>query len=392
MVGPYPLPGEPPTGGIEAVAVALVAGLRAEGVEPVLVTCTGSVSAPRAVDADGLEMRLIPYGGAAGGRVPYLSEHRAIRDTLREVAPDVVHVQGQNHVGPAGLAAGLPTVVTLHGILYREQHIADATASRATQIRARLRNGLNARFERYTLRHAKHLVIISPYVSEAVKHLTPAHLHHIANPIDEDFYSIPRRPVPGRVLFVGVVGARKNVLVLVRAFADVLRRRPDATLHLVGRPADESYVSQVRATIEELGMGGSVRYLGVVSDEELREQYAEASLLALPSKEESSPMAIQQAMAMGLPIVASRAGGIPFLVSEGETGLLSTPDDEGDLADQLVRALGDDALRARMAEACVAEAERFRVASVARATLDLYATAAGLPAAAAQTVPATAST
>ena len=284
-------------------------------------------------------------------------------------------------------------MVTLHGILYREQHIADMTANRASRVRARLRNGLHARFERTTLRKARHLVIISPYVSEAVKHLTSAHMHHIANPIDEGFYAIPRRPVPGRVLFVGVVGARKNVLVLVRSFADVLRRRPDASLHLVGRPADESYIAQVRSTIEELGMGASVRYLGVVSDEELREQYAEASLLALPSKEESSPMAIQQAMAMGLPIVASRAGGIPYLVSEGETGLLATPDDEADLADQLVRALDDDALRARMAEACVAEAERFRVASVARATLDLYATAAGRPApAAAQAATATAST
>jgi len=43
MVGPYPLPGRPPTGGIEAVATALVAGLRAEGVDPTLVTCTGAV-------------------------------------------------------------------------------------------------------------------------------------------------------------------------------------------------------------------------------------------------------------------------------------------------------------------------------------------------------------
>lgn len=379
MVGPYPLPGRPPTGGIEAVATALVAGLRAEGVNPTLVTCTSSVTQEERVDADGLDMHLIPYGADAGHRLPYISEHRAIGRVLRDIAPDVVHVQGQNHYGPACLAVDLPAVVTLHGILYREQHIADPTASRGTQIRARFRNGLNARFERTTLRKAKHLVIISPYVSEAVKHLTSAQMHDIANPIDEDFYDIPRRPVPGRVLFVGVVGTRKNVLVLVRAFAQVLARRPDATLHLVGRPADETYIEQVRSTISELRMGDSVRYLGVVSDEELREQYAEASLLALPSKEESSPMAIQQAMAMGLPVVASRAGGIPFLVKDGVTGLLATPDDETDLAEQLLTALGDDDLRARMAEACITEAERFRLGAVARATLDLYEIAAARP-------------
>lgn len=376
MVGPYPLPGRPPTGGIEAVSTALVAGLRAEGVEPTLVTCTAAVTQEERVDADGLDMRVIPYGRVSGSLMLCVAENRAIGRALRDIAPDLVHVQASNHYATASLAVSLPTVITVHGILNREQHIADPTASRATQIRARFRNGMNARAERATLRRARQLVIISPYVLEAIKHLTSAHTHMIPNPISNDFYAVRRRPVSGRVLFVGVVGARKNVLVLVRSFAEVLSRRPDATLHLVGRPADPSYIEQVRATIERLGMGGAVRYLGVVSDDELRQQYAEASLLALPSKEESSPIAIQQAMAMGLPVVASRAGGIPYLVKDGVTGLLATPDDEADLAGQLITALDDDVLRGRLAEACVVEAERFRVGSVARATLDLYETVA----------------
>lgn len=377
MVGPYPLPGRPPTGGIEAVAVALVGGLRELGIEPTLVTCTSAVRAEDRVRRDGLEMRLLPYGSTTPRGVPYLTERRAVERAVRSIAPDVVHVQGQNHVAPAALAAGFPTVVTLHGILYREQHISDPTASRGTRLRARLRNGLNARFERTTLRRARHLIIISPYVLKAVDHLTRAATHMIPNPIDADFYAIPRRPVPGRVLFVGVVGARKNVLVLVRAFEEVLRRRPDATLHLVGRPADPGYLAALKEEIARRGMEGAVRHLGVISDEELRDQYSEATVLALPSKEESSPMAIQQAMAMGLPIVASRAGGIPFLVDDGLTGLLATPDDEADLAGRLVTALEDGELRQRMADACRERAERFRADAVARATLDVYRAAAG---------------
>lgn len=380
MVGPYPMPGRPPTGGIEAVAVALVRGLREEGVEPTLVTCSTEVVAEDRVRNDGLDMRLIPYGNRMRRGVAYVSEHRAVARTLREIAPDVVHVQGQNHIGPAALAAGLPTVVTLHGILYREQHITDTTASRASRARARVRNGLNARFERATLRRARHLVIISPYVLEAVRDMTRARTHMIPNPIDDDFFTLARRPVPGRVLFVGVVGPRKNVLVLVRSFEEVLRRRPDATLHLVGRPADAGYVAAIEAEVARRGLSGTVRALGVVSDAELRREYGEATVLALPSKEESSPMAIQQAMAMGLPIVASRAGGIPHLVDDGETGLLATPDDPADLAGRLVAALGDGELLGRMAEACRARAERFRAQAVARATLDVYRAAAGRPA------------
>ena len=379
MVGPYPLPGRPPTGGIEAVAVALVRGLRDAGADLTLVTCTSAVTAPDVVREDGLELHLLPYGSSSRRSIPYLTERRHVQRTLRRLAPDVVHVQGQTHLASAALSVGLPTVVTLHGIIYREQHIADPTASAASRVRARLRNGLNARFERKVLGRARDLVIISPYVLEAVEHMTRARTHMVANPIDDDFYEIPRRPVPGRVLFVGVMSPRKNVMVLVRSFEEVLRRRPDATLHLVGRPADPGYLQALKDEIARRGMGASVRHLGVVSDEELRREYSEATILALPSKEESSPMAIQQAMAMGLPIVASRAAGIPFLVEEGVTGLLATPDDEADLADGLVTALGDDALRDRMADACRTEAERFRAEAVARATLDVYAQAAGIP-------------
>ena len=107
MVGPYPLPGRPLTGGVEAVSSALVAGLRAEGVDPVLVTCTGAVTSEQTVDADGLEMRLIPYGDVSGRRtIPYLSEHRAIARTLRDIGPDVVHVQGQNCTARQGCPQG----------------------------------------------------------------------------------------------------------------------------------------------------------------------------------------------------------------------------------------------------------------------------------------------
>ena len=197
MVGPYPLPGRPPTGGIEAVAVALVRGLRDAGVDLTLVTCTSAVAAPDVVRDDGLDLHLLPYGSSSRRSIPYLTERRHVQRTLRRLAPDVVHVQGQTQLAGAALSVGLPTVVTLHGIIYREQHIADPTASAASRVRARLRNGLNARFERTTLERARDLVIISPYVLQAVEHMTRARTHMVANPIDDDFYEIPRRPVPG---------------------------------------------------------------------------------------------------------------------------------------------------------------------------------------------------
>jgi glycosyltransferase involved in cell wall biosynthesis len=372
MVGPYPPPSRPPTGGIEAVSVSLVGALRDAGIDVTVVTSTDLVRRPREERDDGLPMQLIPTGRVGRGRLPYLAEGRAIARALRRLAPDVVHAQGQTHTTLAAMAAGLPTVVTLHGIIYRERLIADPTAGRAAHIRERAAKSLYARFERETLRRATDLIMISPYVRDSVTPFSRARLHDIPNPIEDSFYDVRREPVPGRVLFVGVISPRKNVLVLARSFREVVRRVPGATLHIVGRPGDRAYLEALRAVLADDVLRGDARYLGVVSDDELRREYAEADLLVLPSKEESSPMVIQQAQAMGLPVVGSRAAGIPYLVDDGITGLLVTPDDEADLADAIVRGLSDTPMLDRMSAKARADAGRFRRSAVVDATIDLY--------------------
>jgi glycosyltransferase involved in cell wall biosynthesis len=372
MVGPYPPPGRPPTGGIEAVSVSLVRALLDSGVDVTVVTSTDLVRRPREERDGDLTMRLVPAGTLSRGSVPYLAEGRLIMRTLRRLAPDIVHAQGQTHTTLAAIAAGLPTVVTLHGIIYRERLIGDPTATRAARIRERAAKGLYARFERETLRRARDLIMISPYVRESVAPLSRARLHDIPNPIDDSFYAVRREPVPGRILFVGVISPRKNVLILARSFREVARRVPHASLHIVGRPGDRAYLDALRAMLAEDGLKAHARYLGVVSDEELRREYAEADLLVLPSKEESSPMVVQQAQAMGLPVVGSRAGGIPYLVENGITGMLVTPDDDVELAEGIIGALSEPALLKRMSDDSRARANRFRRSAVADATTELY--------------------
>jgi glycosyltransferase involved in cell wall biosynthesis len=149
---------------------------------------------------------------------------------------------------------------------------------------------------------------------------------------------------PPKILFVGGNFVRKGGDLLV----DVFRRRfaGRAELHLVTSEPPR-----------ELPPGATVHALGP-GDPRLHALYAEAALLALPTRADFVPQVILEAMAAGAPVVATRVGGIPDLVDDGATGVLIPPDDGGALAAALDALLADPALRRRMGDAGRARVER----------------------------------
>ncbi|MBI3273470.1 MAG: glycosyltransferase family 4 protein [Planctomycetes bacterium] len=146
-------------------------------------------------------------------------------------------------------------------------------------------------------------------------------------------------------LFVGRLVAVKGVASLLGAFSAVLGRLPDARLALVGD-------GPLRAELEsraERACGGRVRFFGSVAPAELARFYAAADLLVLPSLEEPWGIVVNEAMAFGLPVLASdRVGAAHDLVLPGETGYRVPAGSDREWADALVRLLSDPALRARL--------------------------------------------
>jgi glycosyltransferase involved in cell wall biosynthesis len=117
--------------------------------------------------------------------------------------------------------------------------------------------------------------------------------------------------------------------------------------------------------------GIDAAFHGFVPD--VRAKLAEADVFVLPSRGDNAPISILEAMAAGLPVVSTRVGGIPELVTDGETGLLVAPDDPEGLADAIDRLASDAAFRSRLGErGAVRVAEEFSVQRAVRATVDLY--------------------
>jgi glycosyltransferase involved in cell wall biosynthesis len=283
---------------------------------------------------------------------------------LRGLQCDVVHAH-ETH----GLAlgnSGLPIVFTVHGF-----NSANLPASDAP--RAGLRSRLWRLSEQRGLARHRHIISISPYVRGMIEPLTTAEIFDIENPVEEEFFAIGRAEEPGRVLCVGWIDERKNTLGSVESFARALRRGAQGTLAIAGEPKQATYMQRVRELVASHGLEDRVTFLGHLNRQRLRQELARAAVMLLPSRQENAPMAIGEAMAAGVPVIASNRCGMPYMVIEGQTGYLIEPDDCDQIADRLCRLLGDAALRRDFSLAARQHArEHFHPQQVARKTLEVY--------------------
>ncbi|WP_320537903.1 glycosyltransferase [Pseudarthrobacter sp. IC2-21] len=137
------------------------------------------------------------------------------------------------------------------------------------------------------------------------------------------------------VVFVGRLAEEKHIDVLINA---VSKTPPELNIHLeiVGggevRPALE-------AQAKRLGLENRVRFLGLASDEELRETYVKADLFCMPGTAELQSLVTLEAMSASTPVVLADAMALPHLVRDGENGYLFTPNDSDDLAKKITRIL-----------------------------------------------------
>jgi glycosyltransferase involved in cell wall biosynthesis len=214
------------------------------------------------------------------------------------------------------------------------------------------------RSERSVLRAAATVIVPSEWTRQQVltRYEIPAGRVHVAQP-GVDRVTAPPRPVPGRLLCVGVLSRHKGQDLLVEALADLADR--DWHCVLAGSPdRDPAFVRQLRARIAQLGLDQRVRLSGVLAGAELGHAYSTADLLVAPSRAETYGMTVTEALAHGVPVIAAAAGGLPeafgVAAEGGGPGQLVPPGDPA----ALVAALGgwlDDAGRRDRARAAVAE-------------------------------------
>jgi glycosyltransferase involved in cell wall biosynthesis len=288
---------------------------------------------------------------------------------LKEQKPHLVHGIGTEHIWPyAAVTQPLPSVVTVHGVM--------SEVVRKVHAPLLSRQRYFATLEKRVLRKAKNVIVISPYVEQALKAYLQGHRFFIENPIHERFFEAGATPALSKtVLFVGDTGERKSLASLLEGFSQIVSV-PESQgwgISVVGPIVEGSHYELVKQILRERHLEDRVTFKGFLSPDMLAKEYQNAAVLAVTSIEETAPMCIGEAMAAGLPVVACRISGIPFMVKEQQSGLLYTKGDLAGLANSLRVLIQDHTRRETMGQQGREIAEkRWRPERIAMETLNVY--------------------
>jgi glycosyltransferase involved in cell wall biosynthesis len=323
-----------PSGGPADHVADVSIALAARGHDVHVVMPDGAAAAR--VDAAGVERTADTMGGKGD-----LGGARAVFGLLRSLKPDVVHLQDRR-AGLGRLAArrlGVPAVYTLHGA---PDGLSDLVPGNLRAAPRRRRDRLYYLTAERRLASYGRLVVAShalaSYATGAIG-VPRDRVDVVPNGVDPSLYG-PHEGGSG-VLWAGLMVPVKRLDVLLDALVDV-----DMPATLLG---DGPEAATVKRGIVSRGLR-HVAAPGFVAD--VRPYLARADVLALTSAAENCPLVVLQAMAAGVPVVASSVGGVPELVEDGVTGLLVPPGDAPALAAALTR------VRPGMGEAGRARVER----------------------------------
>jgi glycosyltransferase involved in cell wall biosynthesis len=339
----------PAVGGMKGHVMQIATGLDAYGYEAE-IACPGDSDAIESALAAGLAVHPVPIAGPLS---PFRDVEAVIvlADRIRHGAFDIVHAHGFKAglvARVASMFAGCPNrIVTVHNhVLYRD--IAAFTKWTYTAV------------ERWLSHHTSRIIAVSDSLRDELLDaygIDPALVVTVHNGLDLEPYTgtIDPGPVrdryglPREALVFGLAARfapQKAMDVLVEAAVPVLERIPDAWLVVAGDgPLLEEVVRQASLT----PVADRMLFPGFETD--VRGLLGSIDVYVSAALSEGLPLATIEAMAAGLPVVSTRAGGTPEVVVDGETGLLAGPGDAQALGDAMLRMARDPVMRVAMGEA-----------------------------------------
>ncbi len=286
----------------------------------------------RLLEADGFAVIrtspiLNPLGRAADMAATLILRARRY-DTI------IAQVFSYRNFAYAGLVALLSRALRKRTILYYHGGAAERFLSRWP------------RFARWVLRRTDSLVVPSPFLQRIFLAFGFA-ATVIPNVVEEGRWSA-RVPRAGRcnIVWVRHLHPIYNPEMAIHAMQRVLATRPEARLTMVGHD-DAGLLPGLRTLAEKVG-GDRIRFTGALSQRELADLLRDQDVFISTSRVDNQPSSVLEAMTVGIPVIATRVGGIPDLVADRVNGLLVETDDARALAGAIVAVVQDGALAARL--------------------------------------------
>lgn len=289
---------------------------------------------------------------------------------ISEFSPDIVHGIGTEHIWPyVAINSDRTSVVTVHGVI--------SEIARKVPPKVLSQRRFFAWLEPRVLKQTKHLITINPYVKETLGAYTSATMYPIENPVNDIFFDAhtsTTNKTNEYMLFVGSIEPLKGIHDLIEAMSLLKRQNKSCpNLIIVGPVVNNEYAEYLYKMIAELNLKQSIEFTGFTLPDKLKIMYANAQFLVLPSRQETAPMCIAEAMSCGIPVIASTVGGIPHMIEEGVTGYLFTSGDTKSIASKIDALYSDNALRDEMSKKARETAlRRWKPDVIAMQTAEVY--------------------
>ena len=323
----------------------------------VVVLAPGADDVAERETRDGVEIRRFRYAPPGRQRLAYTGEmHRAalrqpllalrffgamrsaVEEANAELTPVLVHAHWW--VPTAWLTsdvtqrAGVPLVVSLHG----------------TDVRLVRRLPALSGLARRVLNRAELVLPVSEALAQelAARRLPGPPCEVLPMPADAEVFRPDGRPRAPTFVIAARLTRQKRIDVAIRAMSRLAAEKLDAVLEIAGAGPEREGLERLA---EQIGAARQVRWLGVLSPEQLAERMRSATAVVLPSEREGYGLSLVEGALCECPLVGARSGGIVDLVDDERTGLLFGPGDVGGLATALARLLRDPSLSRRLGEA-----------------------------------------
>ncbi|HMS15653.1 MAG TPA: glycosyltransferase, partial [Planctomycetota bacterium] len=184
----------------------------------------------------------------------------------------------------------------------------------------------------------------------------PSRIRLLPCGVDVRYFAPRKQPAQtgASIVSVGRLVPKKGMDLLLRAFRDVSKRRPELSLRIVGDGPEEG---RLRELARDLQIEDRVHFLLALGRRRIREELASASLFVLPCRRDEQgdidgiPVVLMEAMAMAVPVISTMISGIPEMIRHGEDGILVHPNDVSALADAIESLLSDEAIRSSLGRA-----------------------------------------
>lgn len=346
MIGPYPIDGNENniTGGVQAVMVSMIKGLsRFNDLDMHIITASFLIDKGKDFVSNGVKVHAVPLDRHFGNMTLYSNTRKMLRKKINEIKPDLIHAHMFGYYTLAALDSGhKDIVISTHGI-------SNGNWGLSYGIVQRVRRYMQDYIYIQCAKRAENIITNSPFAVEAVSRFGEKNIYELNNPVSEIFFDVDNTAEEeGRILFAGNICEAKGIMTILEAIKIVKNNLGKIKLMIAGGITDTDFYFKAIRFIEENNLGMSVNFLGHLSNKELKEEYQKASLFVFPSQQDVAPLAVLQAMAAGKAVIASRVGGIPYMIDDGINGVLIDKKDHVFLAEKITSLINDRELRKRL--------------------------------------------